>query len=110
MLDGCGIETYLTTFRRAPRAGGRDRCSMAVESRLARPAGRERRATRRDRCSMAVESRLLFCARAQSSAVNVAIDARWLWNRDPLLPVFLVSTLGSRSMLDGCGIETDSHS
>ena len=57
MLDGCGIET-LACSSLAARLRGRDRCSMAVESRPFAMAARRPRHAR------------------------VAIDARWLWNRD----------------------------
>ena len=130
MLDGCGIETSRGPLRWARRLSGRDRCSMAVESRHARAAPSARDPERRDRCSMAVESRptlqpfgahrvrgsrsmLDGCGiettpggKANHGGARVAIDARWLWNRDRparLVPGRLES---SRSMLDGCGIET----
>ena len=106
MLDGCGIETAASAARRSAFAVGRDRCSMAVESRHPRRAALRR------------------------STACVAIDARWLWDRDMPRCGYVDSvdcgrdrcsmavesrqhrafaaTLarGSRSMLDGCGIET----
>ena len=82
MLDGCGIETA----RRPPAASltaGRDRCSMAVGSRQG----------------------LLKNSCLTNS--RVAIDARWLWDRDLDVEAHLFSWQSeSRSMLDGCGIET----
>ena len=58
MLDGCGIET----------------CSD--------PLGLYPGGFRSNRCSMAVESRLLLAERRTTVVLEVAIDARWLWNRD----------------------------
>ena len=37
---------------------------------------------------------------------SVAIDARWLWDRDSTCFAAIVGACASRSMLDGCGIET----
>ena len=131
MLDGCGIETTRRAARDACRRR-RDRCSMAVGSRRVVSAGRPRRhACRRDRCSMAVGSRLTTMTRAAPSLRwsrsmldgcgiettasadargtprAVAIDARWLWDRDSsAFTGRRCSRPTSRSMLDGCGIET----
>ena len=152
MLDGCGIET---TSAVGGRSRSRDRCSMIVGSRHPSADVHQRAITfGRDRCSMIVGSRLLEVAYGQQHrrAPRVAIDARWLWDRDAgRTPValsrrdrcsmtvgsrpVLVLTAGrsagrrdrcsmavgsrlrparctsasrpwSRSMLDGCGIET----
>ena len=150
---------------------GRDRCSMAVGSRPRTGSGvaidarwlwdQTRSSRCRDRCSMAVGSRLAWstadypigsrsmldgcgietrgpsrCARPPSVAIDarwlwdrdsptltqlserrVAIDARWLWDRDPRVGDAHAKRRDrcsmrdrdiarSRSMLDGCGIET----
>ena len=155
MLDDCGIETGGCSAGSAPR-GGRDRCSMSVESRPVTAPLRRRSWPSRDRCSMAVESRhVAFYGPVARTEVSrsmldgcgietcsdplglypgglVAIDARWLWNRDYSWrkgePRWCsgrdrcsmavesrpcgrsrsgaLDPCSSRSMLDGCGIET----
>ena len=106
MLDGCGIETAFLCARSKQRRERRDRCSMAVESRPAPP-----RLPRVD-VGVAIDARWLW-NRDRLALVNrhdqedVAIDARWLWNRDSKLRrPGLCPESRSRSMLDGCGIET----
>ena len=152
MLDGCGIETIVLWRPRRHRHLGRDRCSMAVESRQNPEEqdtfavdGRDRcsmavesrptiglaaysRWRGRDRCSMAMGSRLEASGDVRCEGLEVAIDARWLWDRDTGAAVVGADALrrdrcswdrdnntaragfvrgsSSRSMLDGCGIET----
>ena len=56
---------------------------------------------------MAVESRRVKSNEPGSEPPEVAIDARWLWNRDHRALASQASPAPrSRSMLDGCGIET----
>ena len=130
MLDGCGIET-LACSSLAARLSGRDRCSMAVESRLPRRSANSASARcvaidarwlwnrncwaahqllmpwrGRDRCSMAVESRLTWFSppatiRPGRDRCSMAVESR----QNPELPPG-TAAVESRSMLDGCGIET----
>ena len=132
MLDDCGIETLTV--------GGsgnmilspcRDRCSMAVGSRL-RAAAAEARVRLGSRSMLdgcGIET--LRCQGRAWGRPLVAIDARWLWDRDHPRQAdaygrasgrdrcsmtvgsrrYRASRRGhggheSRSMLDGCGIET----
>ena len=81
MLDGCGIET-LACSSLAARLSGRDRCSMAVESRPL-PAGL--------RVAAAATSRSML------DGCGIETGRRPASGRSPSW---------SRSMLDGCGIET----
>ena len=131
MLDGCGIETSEVERARKRAAGGRDRCSMAVESRpscsgvpgvtgtsVAIDArwlwNRDRTQRNRtpSRLMVAIDARWLWnrdlpSASPRTLAGGVAIDARWLWDRDlRRRATFDVRAWKSRSMLDGCGIET----
>ena len=107
MLDGCGIETDLGGGDIRPLSRGRDRCSMAVESRLLWGGhlvlhGDESRSML-DGCG--IETRSAWSPVARASLV--AIDARWLWNRDMKVAMSSGPPMRrSRSMLDGCGIET----
>ena len=61
---------------------GRDRCSMAVGSRCVLLGVSRLGAVGRDRCSMAVGSRPGATEHAIAELLRVAIDARWLWDRD----------------------------
>ena len=107
MLDGYGIETTPPAPNARGRSSRRDRCSMAVESRPPVAGPRPIVQRRRDRCSMAVESRLERRLGPRWIPEGVAIDARWLWNRDFHVDQPTAHLRGaSRSMLDGCGIET----
>ena len=82
MLDGCGIETSRCLPHSCPAPGRRDRCSMAVESRHL-----EDRCGGRADCPVAIDARWLWNRdmrgqRPRRGTRSVAIDARWLWNRD----------------------------
>ena len=87
MLDGCGIET--STRRGAPRW-------LELRSR-----------SMLDGCGIETTASATRILRAERS---VAIDARWLWDRDSTrADVAAAPRVGSRSMLDGCGIETSTR-
>ena len=107
MLDGCGIETTSEALGTVSPAPGRDRCSMAVESRLLLA---ERRTTvvlgSRSMLLMAVESRP--CGRSRSGALDPCSSRSMLdgCGIETCPPSGKPAPCGSRSMLDGCGIET----
>ena len=79
MLDGCGIET-----RRRTTSSTTGRASRSML----------------DGCGIET----IDIGDTSSILRYVAIDARWLWDRDFLTPIRLPGPDGSRSMLDGCGI------
>ena len=83
MLDDCGIETSTST-RATSTSGGRDRCSMTVGSRLGRSPsfvapGLTRSRSMLDDCGIETT---WTSPRAAIGQRRVAIDARWLWDRD----------------------------
>ena len=103
MLDDCGIETWSCRFR-VRVVIGRDRCSMAVGSRRLARASHLRHGSRSMLDGCGIETSVLSW---RLGVQAVAIDARWLWDRDGRVSALgRASSPRSRSMLDGCGIET----
>ena len=106
MLDGCGIETRLISRESLGDGSRRDRCSMAVGSRHRVAESLAADSLRRDRCSMAVGSRRHRRAeRRQASSSRSMLDGCGIETVAPR-SAGLPRTRRSRSMLDDCGIET----
>ena len=133
MLDGCGIETSLPWGEAYPRQ------RVAIDARWLwdrdmgdETAGHRRLAGSRsmlDGCGIETSASTLTAASRSPVAIDarwlwdrdspspfpglrgsyVAIDARWLWNRDRGTDFECLTPTRSRSMLDGCGIETGNH-
>ena len=104
MLDGCGIETIPDAAERHSASTSRsmlDDCGIETALRDDYVRGKLSRSML-DGCGIETPA-LLSSARTPF----VAIDARWLWDRDAQQrPAPPPQSSTWRSMLDGCGIET----